>query len=58
MLRKADIYIEKEMFLIYNVACNRQEGGTMAEVQVIEKAKGRIDRSNGTIINGPIRVAA
>ena len=30
----------------------------MAEVQVIEKAKGRIDRSNGTIINGPIRVAA
>lgn len=58
MLRKANIYIEKEMFLIYNVACNRQEGGTMAEVQVIEKAKGRIDRSNGTIINGPIRVAA
>lgn len=30
----------------------------MAQVQIIEKAKGRIDRSNGRIINGPIRVAA
>ncbi len=30
----------------------------MAEVQIIEKVKGRIDRSKGTIINGPIRVAA
>ncbi len=51
-------YIEKEMFLTYNKTCNWQEGGKMAEVQIIEKVKGRIDRSKGTIINGPIRVAA
>ena len=30
----------------------------MAQVQIIEKAKGRIDRNNGRIIDGPIRVAA
>lgn len=30
----------------------------MAQVQIIEKAKGRIDRNNGKILNGPIRVAA
>lgn len=29
------IYIEKEIFLIYNNTCNRQEGGKMAEVQII-----------------------
>ena len=51
MLRKANIYIEKEMFLIYNVTCNRQEGGTMAEVQVIEKAKGRILCADKATIN-------
>lgn len=52
------IYIEKEMVLIYNNTCNRQEGGKMAEVQIIEKVNGRIDRNKGTIINGPIKVAA
>ncbi len=30
----------------------------MAEVQIIEKVNGRIDRNKGTIINGPIKVAA
>ena len=30
----------------------------MAEVQIIEKINGRVDRSNGTIFNGPIKVAA
>ena len=30
----------------------------MAEVQIIEKVNGRIDRNKGTIINGPIKVVA
>lgn len=30
----------------------------MAEVQIIEKVNGRIDRNKGTVINGPIKVAA
>lgn len=30
----------------------------MAEVQIIEKVNGRIDRNKGTIISGPIKVAA
>lgn len=30
----------------------------MVEVQIIEKVNGRIDRNKGTIINGPIKVAA
>lgn len=30
----------------------------MAEVQIIEKVNGRIDRNKGTIINGSIKVAA
>ena len=30
----------------------------MAEVQIIEKVNGRIDRNKGTIMNGPIKVAA
>ena len=30
----------------------------MAEVQIIEKINGRIDRNKGIIINGPIKVAA
>ena len=30
----------------------------MAEVQIINKVEGRIDRSRGVVIDGPIRVAA
>lgn len=30
----------------------------MAEVQIISKAQGRIDRTKGVVIDGPIRVAA
>ena len=30
----------------------------MAEVQIIKKVEGRIDRSRGVVIDGPIRVAA
>ena len=30
----------------------------MAEVQIIEKVNERIDRNKGTVINGPIKVAA